>query len=144
MISNNECFGTIVSCVLLFLLVTVCGCYDDAGGVKVPATNIPRPGVTSPSLESIDERASGRKDVSVRKKQTNMITESDAIDIAKKTIKSKATPQDGSPITSELKDNTYIITFIHKNPPGVKGADYDARVVIDVTTGEVKQFLVGP
>jgi hypothetical protein len=129
---------------LLFLLITVCGCRDDAVDDKVTSTGPPLSRSTPSSLDSVDGRASGRKDVSVEKTQTKMLTESEAINIAKRTIKGKAIPQDGSPITAELKDSTYVVTFVHINPPGVKGADYDARILLDATTGEVKQLLLGP
>jgi len=140
----NVTLGIDPCLLLLVLLITVCGCRGDAVSDKVASTDH-APSKSSPSsLDSVDERASGRKDVGVGETKTKMITESEAISIAKRTIKGKATPQDGSPITSELQGNTYIVTFIHENPPGVKGADYDARVTLDAKTGEVMQLLVGP
>jgi hypothetical protein len=73
-----------------------------------------------------------------------MITKDRAIEIAERSIVGKARRQEGSPITVELNDGAYIVTFVHQNPPGVKGADYDARVTVDAKTGDVKEILVGP
>jgi hypothetical protein len=73
-----------------------------------------------------------------------MISEAEAIKIAKKAIHGKITPQKGSPINVEIDDIKYKIKFIHVNPPGVRGPDYDALVTIDGNTGEVVSLLGGP
>ena len=72
-----------------------------------------------------------------------MITEGRAIEIAERAIVGKANRQKGAPVTIERKDGTYIVTFVHRNPPGVKGADYDVQVVVDAKSGDVKKILVG-
>jgi uncharacterized membrane protein YkoI len=73
-----------------------------------------------------------------------MTTKSEAIEIAKKAIEGKVKPQENCPITVERKKFRYIITFVHINPPGVLGPDYDAKVTIDVQTGQVLDILGGP
>jgi hypothetical protein len=67
-----------------------------------------------------------------------------AIDIAQRAIAGKAQRQAGAPIVVELAGLDYIVTFVHLNPHGTLGADYDARVRIDAETGEVREILVGP
>jgi Peptidase propeptide and YPEB domain len=129
---------------VLGLAVFRCGDGSDSGQVHDP--NVPRASVTpSPSAPNVAQvPASGRKNDQVGEKAAKMITESKAIEIAEATIKGKVTTQKDSPTTAVLKDGKYTVTFVYITPPGVKGPDYDARVVIDASTGEVKEFLVGP
>jgi hypothetical protein len=76
--------------------------------------------------------------------ESAMLTASDAIEIANKAIEGKVELQEGSPITTTHQRGRYIVTFVHINPPGVRGADYDARVTINAQTGEVLEILGGP
>jgi uncharacterized membrane protein YkoI len=77
-------------------------------------------------------------------KRSGMIPKSAAIDIAKKAIQGKAELQEDAPITVQLQKGRYVITFVHINPPGTLGPDYDARVTIDAKTGEVLDILGAP
>ncbi|MBW4644930.1 MAG: PepSY domain-containing protein [Goleter apudmare HA4340-LM2] len=72
-----------------------------------------------------------------------MITQDQAIEIAKQEIQGKVEPQQDAPIKVELKDNRYIVVFEHINPPGTRGPDYDAKVTIDGNSGKVLEILGG-
>lgn len=72
-----------------------------------------------------------------------MISEMDALRIAKEAIEGKVNTQEGAPVTVEMEDDCYIITFVHINPPDTLGPDYDAMVTIDATSGEVLEILGG-
>jgi uncharacterized membrane protein YkoI len=70
-----------------------------------------------------------------------MITRAEAVDIARKAIEGKVTLQSGSPIEVDLKDDRFTVVFVHLLPPGTRGPDYDAKVTIDASSGEVLSLL---
>jgi hypothetical protein len=71
-----------------------------------------------------------------------MITPGQALDIALAAARQHMRIDPGSPIEVRLHDAArYIVTFVHLNAPGVRGPDYDARVTLDATTGEVLEIL---
>ncbi len=72
-----------------------------------------------------------------------MITQDEAIKIAKKAIKGKVKPQPNAPIEVELKNERYIVTFVCVWPPGTRGPDFSARVTIDAPSGRVLEILAG-
>ena len=53
----------------------------------------------------------------------------------------KATLQPEGPVETVRETDRYIVTFVHVNPPGVRGPDFDARVTLDASTGDVIQIL---
>ncbi len=72
-----------------------------------------------------------------------IISKEEAITIARHAVgSSMSLPEDGE-VTVELKGEQYIVIFVHKLAPGVRGADYDAKVYLDARTGEVAKILVG-
>lgn len=73
-----------------------------------------------------------------------MLTESEAIAIARRALVGKVTPQDGAPVVVDTEGDRLIVTFVHHNPPGVRGPDYDARVTLDRRSGRVLEILGGP
>jgi len=73
-----------------------------------------------------------------------MITEAEAISIAKNAIRGKVTPQEDAPIETELENERYVVTFVHVNPPDTLGPDFDAQVTIDANSGEVLNIIGGP
>ena len=73
-----------------------------------------------------------------------MISEAEAIEIARRAIVGKVSLQEDAPIRVQRRRSRYTITFIHINAPGVRGPDYDARVTIDARTGEVYEILGAP
>jgi uncharacterized membrane protein YkoI len=72
-----------------------------------------------------------------------VITPASAIKIAKKAIAGKVERQEGSQIEVILHTDRYTIIFEYLNPPGVRGPDYDAKVMINAKTGEVLEILGG-
>jgi hypothetical protein len=72
------------------------------------------------------------------------IPESAALAIARNAIAGKVELQAGSPVTVVRRKNCYVVTFVHRLPPGVRGPDYDAEVTIDGRTGEVLEVLGAP
>lgn len=72
-----------------------------------------------------------------------MITEDEAVAIARQAIEGKITPEEDAPIRVEWADNQYIVTFEVILPPGVRGPDFSAQVTIDANTGEVIEILAG-
>lgn len=72
-----------------------------------------------------------------------MITQDEAIEIAKKAIKGSITPQQNAPIEVELKNDQYIVVFVCIWPPGTRGPDFSARVTIDAHSGRVLEILAG-
>jgi hypothetical protein len=71
------------------------------------------------------------------------MTESQAIAKARQAIAGKITPQDGAPVQILRVDGNYVVTFVHVNPVGTRGPDFEARVHIDAETGEVVGLLAG-
>lgn len=74
-------------------------------------------------------------------RKSTMLTSDEALAIARKAIAGKAELQKGAPVSVERKDGAYVVTFVHINPPGTRGPDYDARVTIDAETGKVTELL---
>lgn len=72
-----------------------------------------------------------------------MITKEKAIEIARAAIQGHAETQPGSPITVDMKNDQFVVTFVHINPPGTRGADFDAQVTINPQSGQVVQILGG-
>jgi len=70
-----------------------------------------------------------------------VITSDEAIEIARRATVGKATLQEGAPIHVERKGDRFVVVFVHHNPPGVRGPDYDAKVTIDADAGHVIQIL---
>ena len=75
-----------------------------------------------------------------------MITKSQAIEIARAAIRGRVKTYEGAPITVELKDRDYIVTFGWLPPKGAKGGpimgpSYAARVTLDAYTGSVKNGI---
>jgi hypothetical protein len=73
-----------------------------------------------------------------------MISPDEAVEIARRATIGKATLQDRAPVRVERRRGRYVVTFVHEQPPGVRGADYDAQVTIDAEGGEVIEILGGP
>jgi len=73
-----------------------------------------------------------------------MITQDEALKIARRAIKGKVTPQQDAPVEATLNNDQYIIVFVHINPPGRRGPDFDAKVTIDARSGKVLEILGGP
>ncbi len=73
-----------------------------------------------------------------------MISREGAIHLARQAIQGLVRPQEGSPITVDLRDGQYVVTFVHVNPPDTLGPDFDARVTIDAESGDVLDILGGP
>jgi len=72
-----------------------------------------------------------------------MLTEAEAVKIAKGAIRGKVEVQSGAPIKIALQGNTYIIVFVHINPPGTVGPDFDAQVSVNAVSGTAKILRVG-
>lgn len=70
-----------------------------------------------------------------------------AIDLARKAIVGKATPDDDASVTvtreGKILHDSVIVEFGQYNPPGTRGPDFAARVTLDAKTGEVKDLQVG-
>jgi len=73
-----------------------------------------------------------------------LITRTDAIRVAREEIgRTRIGLQKGAPVTVDLVDGIYIVTFKRVNPPGVRGPDFDARISIRADTGKVTKIEVG-
>jgi len=71
-----------------------------------------------------------------------MLERVEALAIAEQAIQGKMNEQRGAPVTIQLGEGRYIVTFGRVNPPGVRGPDYNVRVTIDAESGEVLELLV--
>lgn len=71
------------------------------------------------------------------------ITEAQAIEIARRAIQGKIDLQSPDAVKVRRERGRYVVIFEHDNPPGVRGADYDAKVTIDRATGDVIELLGG-
>jgi len=72
-----------------------------------------------------------------------LISKEQAIAIARQKIVGEVTLLDeDEPVTVTKEDGHYVVTFVRRNPPGTRAADYDARLTIDANSGEVLKFLV--
>lgn len=69
------------------------------------------------------------------------ISAQEAKEIAMKAVAIKLEPD--TKVTVEKSGDQYIVTFGEKPPPGVRGADYTARVYVNSKTGKVEKSLVG-
>ena len=70
-----------------------------------------------------------------------MKTQEEAVELARQAVVGKATLQPEGPVETVRENDRYIVTFVHVNPPGVRGPDFDARVTLDASTGDVIQIL---
>jgi len=68
-------------------------------------------------------------------------TQEEAVELARQAVVGKATLQPEGPVETVRENDRYIVTFVHVNPPGVRGPDFDARVTLDASTGDVIQIL---
>jgi hypothetical protein len=76
-------------------------------------------------------------------RKSTMLTQDEAIEVARRAIAGKVELQKGSHVTVERKGDAYVVTFVRIDPPGTRGPDYDARVTIDADTGKVTELLGG-
>lgn len=129
--------GQIVGLVALTAVALLAGC-DRTAGPEVRASRSSSPERDRSGLSSSVARpvAEGRDEA--------MITEDEAIKIAKREIRGRVQTQKGAPITVKLSDDRFEVTFVHVTPPDSLGPGYDARVTIDAKTGEVLQAIQGP
>jgi predicted small secreted protein len=73
-----------------------------------------------------------------------MIAAESALRIAHERIRNDITiPPECKPAVS-LQDDKYIVTYPFALPPGWRGPDYHARVVVDAQTGSVLEVLAAP
>lgn len=73
-----------------------------------------------------------------------MISEEGAIHIARGAVAGAVeVPEDARADVQRLDDGTVVVVFPTDLPPGVRGADYHARVTLDAVTGEVIDILGG-
>jgi hypothetical protein len=71
------------------------------------------------------------------------IGEARAIEIARGAVAGKVNLHEGEPVTVDVVEDTYVVTFEHVLPPGRLGPDYDAQVTLDRATGKVLKILAG-
>jgi hypothetical protein len=64
-----------------------------------------------------------------------------AVAIAREAIQGHVELTSPADVQIERKGKTFVVTFPRSNPPDVLAADYDARVTIDVRTGDVLKIL---
>lgn len=89
---------------------------------------------------STNKTASLKKDT----EKSLLISEDQAIDLARKAVGNSIKLQEKGEVKVELKGDQYIVTFVHKVLPGWRGAGYDAIVYLNVKTGHVEKVLGGP
>jgi hypothetical protein len=67
-----------------------------------------------------------------------------AIDLTRRALAGKVDLPPAAPVTVELRGDRYVVTFPIPPRPGVRGADYHARVTLDAATGAVLEILGAP
>jgi len=73
-----------------------------------------------------------------------MITETEALAIARKAIEGKIEPEKGAPVKVEQQGDHYVVTFTHiPSSPNERGPDYAAQVTLDARTGKVLKVYAG-
>ena len=72
-----------------------------------------------------------------------MISDDDAIAAARAALVGRVNPQPGGPIRVLREAGRISIEFGRNDPPGTRGPDFDARVVLDVGSGSVISVLGG-
>lgn len=76
--------------------------------------------------------------------EANVLSDERAILIAKSAIAGKVQLQGMIPPIVSDQGDRIVVTFPYRNPPGIRGPDYDARVTINARTGEVMSILGSP
>lgn len=66
-----------------------------------------------------------------------------AVELARAAVEGKVDLPDDGPVSVNRRGQDVVVEFVHVNPPGTRGADYDAQVTLDATTGKVRQVLGG-
>ncbi len=89
------------------------------------------------------DKPPGKESKELAEREKEILTKEQAIAAARMAW-GKEVPE-GTPIDVTLNpDRTeYTVVFKTNFPPGTRGADYHAKVVLEATTGKVKQLLVG-
>ena len=72
-----------------------------------------------------------------------MMNEREAIAAARKACEKLINIPADAPVKVSLKDGRYEVIFVQVLPPGVRGGDYHAKVILDASTGKVIQLLAG-
>jgi hypothetical protein len=72
------------------------------------------------------------------------LTAERSIEIARRAIAGKVELSPDSSVEVASRKGLHIVTFVHHTPPHMLGPDYDARVTIDASTGEVLEILGAP
>lgn len=72
-----------------------------------------------------------------------MISEDDAVRIARKALEGNVELSAGGGVKVELRDEVYTVTFTRNDPPGTRGPDYVAQVTVDGRSGTVTALLGG-
>ncbi|MFC1860712.1 hypothetical protein ACFLYL_00300 [Chloroflexota bacterium] len=72
-----------------------------------------------------------------------MITQDEAIAIARKALKGKVKTEEDAPVEVEPAGNRYIIRFRRLLPLGVRGSDIAAEVIVGARSGRVFRVLAG-
>jgi hypothetical protein len=70
-----------------------------------------------------------------------VITPEEAVEVARRATVGKAILHAQGPVRVDHKRGTYVVTFVHEQPSGVRGPDYDAQVTVDAERGDVIQVL---
>jgi len=80
----------------------------------------------------------------IPKEKYTLITEDEAIAIAKETVGDAMEINSQTPVTVTLEgDVVYVVIFEANVPEGTLGAEFIAKVIIDSRTGQVIDWLVG-
>ena len=72
-----------------------------------------------------------------------MIDQDRAREIALQAVDGFVAMPPGTPVTAERRDDRFVVTIGSGPPPGVRGADYQARITVDANSGEVLELLFG-
>ena len=72
------------------------------------------------------------------------ISSARAVEIARAALPGKVDLPADARAEVERRGERYVVTFPITLPPGVRGADYHARVTIDASSGAVLEILGGP
>lgn len=133
---------------LAVLVMTGCGKQTDSQPENFPSAREQSAsrGNTNPAIVSrpMNMAESNNQSVQSAPKLATPITEKEAVELAKKTVAGAIQIQSDTKVTVEKTNEQIVVTFGGPPPSGVRGADYDAKVIINPNTGKVEKWLVGP
>lgn len=76
------------------------------------------------------------------KRSRHPLDEAALVELARAALDGLVTLEQDGPVTVTAGDDGYVVEFGTTNPPGVRGPDFEARVML-TRTGTVREVLAG-